>query len=213
MMVQIKDIGFIIFINLCILLKSQWTSQNIVFEGAVFWNTGYSNYITVIAPDGCLHIDPGGTLHFPKQIFRLCREKQNSHAVLHQDRFHTNYQKNLRQLKSVESLSSGNLADQKYLSNQTWTTFGHLDLKDLTYFFLDTSVLKTTKYIILPNHGQPQLFKPFIINGLRKFKMRITGSQSRNYINHKKTELKFSELNIPIVYKNIWGHIVIEKVY
>ena len=194
-----------------ILLKPQWTSENISFKGSIFWNTGYSNFITIIDSSQCQHIDPGGTLHFPKKILSLCHEKQNSHHTLQIDRFHTNYQKNLRKLNSVPNTKLMNNEKYKYFIHDSWATFGHLDLKGMAFVFLEPQTLSSTKYIVLPNHGQPQMFKPFVLHSLRKFKMRMTGSQSRSYKNHKKTETKFAKFKIPMIYKNVWGHIVLEK--
>ncbi len=200
-----------ILVLFSILLKPQWLSQNLVFRGFIIWNTGYSNFITIVASSKCQHIDPGGTLRFPKTIYKFCLEKTNLTTVLHNDRYHTNFQRNLRPLKAKELVKPIEIGPYKVFVHRDLTSLGHLDRQGLDYFFRYAKVLNTTNYILLPNHGQPKHITSELIPNFRRFKMRISGSQSRTYLNHLATAMKFQKAQLPIIYKNVWGHLIFNE--
>ena len=74
-------------------------------------------------------------------------------------------------------------------------------------------IISQNKNLILslPNHGQSKYWSKSSVIKSRKFLMRITGSKSKNNQIHQLTHRKFSSLNTPIVYKPIWGHLIIEN--
>lgn len=208
----------ILFAVLIFLFPLQ-THHGLNFTGSIVWNTGYSNFITFMDIDGCTHIDPGGTLTFPIQaIYNICAHQNNSWHFLHKDRFHSNYTRYLQKLKKLldftKSQNSVNLDsivketfDLSYIKKNKILSLGHLDKKQLECVFKTNTLNFKTDYLIMPNHGQHQYLNQDLIQYFKSYKMRISGSESKIYGNHKTTKIKFDKIKAPIVYKNIWGHL------
>ncbi len=206
------------------------------YKKHILWNTGYSQFQTQVTDHYCLHLDPGGTIYFPVQlIYKLCNNKKNIYFALHNDRYHTNFihllkkiDQNLIELKIDEygmsnSLKIKTLPDAKdpklvfifkISKNHILISTGHLEKDNLTDFLnlnlaSDLSS-ETTQSLILSNHGQPKFLTKEKVLHLSKFKMLISGSQSRKYKNHPSTETKFLKINSPLILKNKWGHLIFE---
>lgn len=191
-----------------ILLKPQSSSFYIHFEGLILWNAGYSNFMTKVDAQSCLHSDPGGTLGFPPSLIALCSEKENRFILLHEDRYHTSFQRNLQQLGATESKEFSEFHNIKFYIAQSLLSIGHLDRANLAVIFNRADLLQSVQYLMLPNHGQSQFLRPSQIHHYKNFKMIISGSQSRKYSPHTKTQQIFSKFNLPLVFKSTWGHLV-----
>ncbi len=126
------------FFSLTLWTKELATGNS--FRKLIIWNTGYSQYQTLVADNFCLHTDPGGTLKYPIQIiFELCQNKTNLYFFLHNDKFHTSYLTALKQLntKIIDVRYSKLLMAHQISKNHLIVTFGHLDkdLLDQTFNF------------------------------------------------------------------------------
>lgn len=191
------------------------------FNYLVLWNAGYSNYLSHVSDHKCLHLDPGGTLRFPKsKINMLCALKENSLIFLHLDHFHTKYTKFLKKntLLKIQTEKSNEEDLElhqkkfgfKYFKMGPIDSFGHLTKTNIESIFLRKTKGRLGDYLILPNHGQPKFLSKEVISKFKAYKMVISGSQSRKYKHHLITEAKFLKNKIPIVYKNVWGHLFFE---
>ncbi len=203
-----------------ILISPRQLSSDSNIQGYFLWNTGYSNFMTKVTPQRCRHIDPGGTLLFPEAIYTLCAGRQNIWAITEPDRFHKSYNNKMRSLGATEfKLKRHGAAKrlkpdqvtakkkQEYFKEENFYIPNHLNKDSMNFLFNRKNRKDFSDYLVLPNHGQPKYLNQDIIRALSSFKMRIAGSQSRTYHHHLKTQKKFQKLNLPVVYKNIWGHL------
>lgn len=179
-------------------------------EAYILWNTGYSNYLTVISANRCRHLEPGGTLVFPKIINKLCAGKQNTWSSSELDRFHTSYKYNLEKIGAyrVKLNLSNDKKGYNYFIQKNILITGHLNKLGIQSLFHNKNKRLFKNYLVLPNHGQPKHLNKDIVQVISKFRMRIAGSQSRKYQHHIKTQKKFQNLNIPVIYKPVWGHLI-----
>lgn len=203
----------IVLLSLCTILTPKHVFHGKSFQILIVWNLGYSNYITSVSPTECIHIDPGGTLKFPfKTIESLCALKKNKSLQLHKDRYHNSYLKFLRRW-GAEDVEAATLTNEvTYFYEQQLLSFGHLNKEQIENVFLDHDLLFNSKYLILPNHGQPQNLTSEILKSFSNYKMVITGSQSRSYLHHNKTDTKFLKENQrPLIHKTVWGHLIFQK--
>lgn len=219
---NVKNYITLIFFSV-ILIKPKHIYHGMSLNALIVWNTGYSQFISLITNEHCNHIDPGGTLKTSHSfVLKYCSSKENFWIKLHNDRFHTNFVRSFKKLHLKELKPFAFKASHKrlllsptesfpYFHFHGLLSFGHLEKQALENIFLnpDTSIYNS-EYLILPNHGQPKFLNQELIQTMKRFKMRISGSQSRNYRHHQSTEKKFQKMNVPIVYKNIWGHLIFE---
>lgn len=206
------SLGLFYFLSLFFWTKD--ISSGISIHALVLWNTGYSQYQTLVHDHNCLHIDPGGTLKFPLQtIYSLCQDKENQYTYVQNDKFHTSYIKLLNQIfpKSKETNESKSFISNLIATNHALISYAHLDKVQFEQtLFRETKPSEFYVSLILPNHGQPKRLTKDKILMLSKFHMLITGSQSRKYENHQSTEAKFVKVQKDLILKNKWGHLIFE---
>ena len=189
----------------------------------IFWNFGYSNWISIVQTHHCFHIDPGGSKAWqPQMIHHFCNLRRPQFKFFHQDRFHNKYEKEISLLYLIQSNISlwkelkqyrfhlSSLHENIYVP---YKVIHDILITGHVHHLQFKALLKQNKSLILslPNHGQSRYWNRHLIQKSRKFLMRITGSKSKNNHIHQNTQKKFSSLNIPIVYKPIWGHLIFEK--
>jgi hypothetical protein len=144
---------------------------------------------------------------YKTQIYSLTQRKttaanQNINSVIKDENYYKNQIKLFQKTHGYYFFSLGQIEH-----------YGHLTKQSMNKVFIQIPKTSSVKYLLLPNHGQPKYLTNQIISKFKRYKMLISGSQSRSYKNHPKTEAKFLTKKIPIVYKNIWGHLVFEKVH
>lgn len=204
------------FYFLSLLLWTKDIASGNSFHKLIVWNTGYSQYQTLINDHICLHIDPGGTLLLPlRAINTLCQNKLNRYTFLQNDKFHTSYINQLIQVfqNTKEINEPRSLITNSTSKNHLLISFAHLNRTQLEQIlFQEINLFKKYKSIILPNHGQPKHLTKYKILMLSKFHMLITGSQSKKYENHQSTKAKFTKIQKNLILKNKWGHLIFETI-
>lgn len=190
-----------------ILTKPVIISERDVNDLVIFWNAGYSNWTSFITARECTHFDPGGSIILlPPRILNLCHQKRNLVFFMHFDRFHKKYLSLLsRNFKDLEI--NAPIRNKTHLRKGKIELISHLKKED----FLQLKISKSSRAVILPNHGSALYLNQRNLSLFIKIPMLITGTQSTSPQNHKRTKAKFSKAKKPILYKNVWGHLILGK--
>lgn len=202
-----------------VILWTKSVSYGLCYQKLILWNTGYSQFQTLVTEHSCLHMDPGGTLRFPKQhIYKLCRGLKNRVVYLHNDRYHTNFINSLTSMDDklkdkIESIQELGVLTNQISENHTLISPSHFDRQDFKFKLEPQIRDKKREYqsLILPNHGQTKYLNRNNVLKMTKYLMLISGSQSRTYEAHKSTEKKFTRIKKPLVLKTQWGHLIFER--